>query len=119
MKYALLASIILTASFYAYSQVPATTSAPAPAPVTSNASEHLSKTEELAIRQVESEIQQVNQDMVSILSDIQKDHPGYTYDFRANSLTKIQQPPAPPAPPAPAASKKVVPTSSAAPANKK
>lgn len=97
MKYTFLASIILTASFYAYSQVPA--------PVTSNSSEHLSNTEELAIRQVNSEIQQVNQDMVNILADVQKSHPGYTYDFRTNALTKIQQPPAPTAPSKPAPAK--------------
>lgn len=108
MKYFLLASIILTASLYIYSQTP----------VPSNSSEHLSKTEELAIRQVQSDIQQVNQEMVSVLSDVQKDHPGYTFDFRTNTLNKIQQPPTP-APSSPAKTAPPTTEKSATPTAKK
>jgi len=64
----------------ALAQTPATPTA---------APEKLTATEVLALNQVAQEINKASQDAGNVVADIQKAHPGYTYDFRTGQLQKV------------------------------
>ena len=51
--------------------------------------EKLSSTEVLAINVVAQEINKASQDAGNVVADIQKAHPGYTFDFRTGQLVKV------------------------------
>jgi hypothetical protein len=59
--------------------------APAPAPK----EERLTSTEVLALNTVTSEINKASQDAANVEADIQKNHPGYTFDFHTGQLVKV------------------------------
>ncbi len=51
--------------------------------------EKLSATEVIAVNEVAVEINRASQDAGNVVADIQKAHPGYTFDFRSGQLVKV------------------------------
>lgn len=51
--------------------------------------ERLTATEVIAVNQVAVEINKASQDAGNVVADIQKAHPGYTFDFRTGQLVKV------------------------------
>lgn len=74
--------IILTALFMLQAAVP----------VKPEPKETLTTTEQLAARQLITEITQINQNVGNFEGEITKAHPGYTFNFQTNTLVKIQPP---------------------------
>lgn len=51
--------------------------------------EKLTATEVIAVNQVAAEINKASLDAGNVIADIQKTHPGYTFDFRTGQLVKL------------------------------
>ena len=51
--------------------------------------EKLTSTEVIAVNQVAVEINKATVDAGNVIADIQKAHPGYTFDFRTGQLVKL------------------------------
>jgi len=72
--------ILLIAAMGLLAQVP---QAPQAAP------DKLTATEVIAVNQVASELTKASQDAGNVIADIQRAHPGYTFDFRTGQLNKV------------------------------
>lgn len=51
--------------------------------------ERLTRTEVLAINDVGGRLSAAERDAANVIADIQKAHPGYTFDFRTGQLVKL------------------------------
>lgn len=54
--------------------------------------EKLTTTEIIAIQDVAQELNKANRDAANVIADIQKAHPGYTFDFRTGQFVKMPEP---------------------------